>query len=1060
MIGKIISHYRILRELGRGGMGEIYLAEDMWLGRNVALKFLPLQYTHDPDLRARFAREARVVATLNYPNIITIYEFGEFEGKYYIVMEYVDGESLRDLISREELAIPLVIDIAAQICAGLGAAHRAGVVHRDVKAGNILITKAGNVKISDFGLAKLQNDTQITRTGAIMGTPHYMAPEQVKGEVIDHRADIFSFGIVLYEMLTRQLPFKGDGQLAVLYAILHEKPTSLSLYKPDIPKGLQKIIDKALEKNPNTRYQLIEDLMADLKRLDLRSKEKATAIIRKPRAIEKPRGFFSFKRLLNFFSNVFSFGNQKTKEKPIPGKSHEPISSKAEKASPPVPRVESEVLPSYTFAKTVELDSRVGSLPPGVEPEVLPSDTFAKTVNLDSRESFPSPVVEPEVLPSIDQPSLFLKREHSILTSYANKRVIEEIILYEDFERLKSFITDSEGGRFVLTGYGRFGGTSLVKGAMNRAKRELKKRGQSEGDLLTFNFNIEESSEKTGKFEIDAIEFSFGTLSTQDESIKKLNLDTPRGNSFFGKPAPKNKSSNFEYNELIEQLKNFSAQDSDKSRLHEIVFELIGNESLPARVIVILDRVCHLETLESLAQVELFKNKKITVIAVARKEDFDRWVKYEQRLNKIGFKKWYVPCISLKESDFIQKISQVLLEPHLIQNPEAKDTLVHLRKHLEFVGKGILGEVLEELKHPQYWSSNKAGGFYLRLDTLPHQRNIKHNAWMQDVLSENWNVISGKLFPKDEQEDRARISCYHLVDWIADHPIFTKEQLFETAHKVPITVSDNQEVLTEVVENLLQVLKTNHYLILKGKDQYRVMWDNSSPPQPRKVRIKSPTILAKAQRLTNSSMDENVSVKMAEKQPISDEIAKDIVEVSEFEKIKAVGADKTEGSIILEKRKIEIEEEEFTIPKNIFISYSHKDREWLDKIRIMLKPLERKLQVTIWDDTKIKPGYRWREEIKQALESAKVAVLLVSPDFLNSDFIAEHELPPLLNAAEKNGLIILWILISHCMYQETEVNSYQAAHDISKPLDGLQVSEQNRILAQIGERIKQVINSP
>jgi hypothetical protein len=630
-----------------------------------------------------------------------------------------------------------------------------------------------------------------------------------------------------------------------------------------------------------------------------------------------------------------------------------------------------------------------------------------------------------------------------MLTSHNNKHIIEEIILYEDFERLKSFITDSDGGRFVLTGYGRFGGTSLVKGAMNRAQRELSQRGMKEGALLAFYFKVNESNDNGGEFEIRANEFSLGTLTTENKSLIQFTLSKPLENSFLGgseqksRFSKKSNNNDFDFSRLFEQLNDFSTEGKNNSRLKEIVLQLIGSETLPSRIIFIHDRISRLETLEALAKLDLFKNEKITVIAVAHKEDFDPWVNYEQRLNRIGFKKWYVPCISQNDA-FIEKINQALLEPFAIQNLETKDRIISLRKylpkHLEFVGKGILGEVLEEFKHPQYWSSHKAGGFHLRLDALPHQSNIQHNAWMQDVLSLNWSTILGKLFSgknMDEKEDRARISCYHLINWIADTQIFTKQQLLDeaAAPKFKITISDNQDVLVEVVQNLFLVLEAHRYLIPKNENQYRVMWDDSSPPKPKKVRLEIPTILSKAQTNPFESSYEKTSVKIVADQPI----ANDAIEISE--------------------------EEVANISKHIFISYSHKDKEWLDKIRIMLKPLERKFEITVWDDTEIKPGSMWREEIKQALESAKVAVLLVSPNFLNSDFIAQHELPPLLQAAAKKGLIILWILITYCMHQETEINSYQATHDTSKPLDSLPASEQNKVLVQICESIKQTFNS-
>jgi serine/threonine protein kinase len=266
MINAIIARYRILKKLGAGGMGEVYLAEDMELGRKAALKFLPPQYNADPELKARFKREARAAAALNHPHIITIYDIGEHQGKTWMAMEYVDGESLKDLIVRQELDVDEALDIAVQICEGLGEAHRAGVVHRDIKPANILLDKNGRVKIADFGLARLEDATALTGEGAVMGTPAYMSPEQVRGKKLDGRSDIFSLGVTLYELITRRLPFKGETRNAVFFAILNDEPEPLARYKRGVPAGLQRIMDKVLDKDREARYQHAADLRADLKR--------------------------------------------------------------------------------------------------------------------------------------------------------------------------------------------------------------------------------------------------------------------------------------------------------------------------------------------------------------------------------------------------------------------------------------------------------------------------------------------------------------------------------------------------------------------------------------------------------------------------------------------------------------------------------------------------------------------------------------------------------------------------------------------------------------------------
>jgi len=266
MTGQVIGHYRILEKLSEGGMGKVYLAQDLKLNRKAVLKFLLSQYALDAEFKVRFEREGRVAAALKHPNIVTIYEVGEYEGDSFIAMEYVEGESLRSLLAQTELFVEDVLKLAIQICNGLGAAHRAGVTHRDLKPDNILLDQEARIKIADFGIAKLQGSPRLTKPGAVIGTPDYMSPEQAMGQELDLRSDIFSLGIILYEMLTGQRPFTGDNAQAKIYAIIKLPPPPLAQYCPDILPALQQIIDKALAKNPAGRYQQVEQFRADLER--------------------------------------------------------------------------------------------------------------------------------------------------------------------------------------------------------------------------------------------------------------------------------------------------------------------------------------------------------------------------------------------------------------------------------------------------------------------------------------------------------------------------------------------------------------------------------------------------------------------------------------------------------------------------------------------------------------------------------------------------------------------------------------------------------------------------
>ena len=267
MIGKTISHYKILEKLGEGGMGVVYKAEDTKLKRLVALKFLPQQLTANEADKARFLQEAQAAAALNHPNVCVIHDIQEHGGQQFIVMEYVEGQTLRDKIKDERLKIKDIIDYATQITNALKAAHAKDVIHRDIKSENIMVTSAGKIKVMDFGLAKLKGSFRLTKTTSTVGTLAYSSPEQIQGQDVDARSDIFSFGVILYEMLTGQLPFRGEYESAIIYSILNEEPESIASQRPDLPVELEHIVNKVLEKDYDKRYQNTDKLLRDLKTL-------------------------------------------------------------------------------------------------------------------------------------------------------------------------------------------------------------------------------------------------------------------------------------------------------------------------------------------------------------------------------------------------------------------------------------------------------------------------------------------------------------------------------------------------------------------------------------------------------------------------------------------------------------------------------------------------------------------------------------------------------------------------------------------------------------------------
>jgi serine/threonine protein kinase len=283
MIGKTISHYRILEKLGEGSLGAVYKAEDTTAKRTVALKFLPKHLLGDREVKTRFILEATAASALDHPNIAALYEISEAEGECFVSRTYFEGKSLKEIVKEKAIPVRTALEIAIKVGEGLTAAHKKGIIHGNMKSSNVLLTKEGGIKITDFGLPTWKPDSGFTVTRETLGVIQYLSPEQARGDQIDHRADILSFGVVLYEMITGQIPFKGEDETAILDSIVNDIAEPLARYQRGASEQLQRILDKLLQKDIKLRYQTMDEVLADLKRLKRELISKRPLVFRKIR---------------------------------------------------------------------------------------------------------------------------------------------------------------------------------------------------------------------------------------------------------------------------------------------------------------------------------------------------------------------------------------------------------------------------------------------------------------------------------------------------------------------------------------------------------------------------------------------------------------------------------------------------------------------------------------------------------------------------------------------------------------------------------------------------------
>jgi serine/threonine-protein kinase len=1108
------GRYQLENRLGQGGMGVVFKARHIFLKTAHAIKvILPDLVGNDPMLVTRFRQEALAAAAIRHPNIIAVTDFGVARGTMpFLVMEFVQGKSLHELLVAEKSLSPSrALEIMSAIGAGVAAAHRLNIVHRDLKPLNIMMQDqmpiAEGLKILDFGLAKIKSGDLLgsfvqAKTSGSMGSPFYMAPEQWSDEKPDERADIYSLGVIMYQMLAGDVPFKGTSIPSVMKKHLTMTPTPFAEMGVQVPSQVEVVVRRALEKEAINRPDSVDSFIRELRHAVAQSPSTP------PRTTQATIcDLVGTSRTSTFENTAMRLKNSQHMEaqrlqeqialmNESTLRSSEALKSE-QKARDRIAREEVAREEAYRLQAEAE-EKKKG------EEESLPLLRKGQEAIDDSPLEFDDHLTfhlrehDQSASESDELPDARVVLRHSEFHNQGEEHIFEEFVLHENYERLWRSLIHAKGGCNLLTGYGRFGGTSLVACAVVKARTELQRAGSSEAALLVFNFEIKNETRET--FEIEATKFGFGRLNSPADvgynsdfeelknragasqlggqsSVFELPLDQPIGATFF-KPfttavQTETNKRDYYFSDLLADLNEYFRQKRTTSELRHIVLRLIKSTYLPSRVVFIIDRIAHLETLETLARSEFFSNKRIRVIVVSREEDFDRWQNANPRLETIGFTKWYVPCLWKIDN------SDALFSVDLYQTSRINESFNLFLKHLEYKGRGSLGNIISELRQPV--NINYGSNFnYIDLEELTERSDIQHSAWMQDVLDLNWTTILSDLFGGLDQEkktDRARIGVYYLIDWISHKTRFSKPEVFDEANTTRVTISDDNETTIETINSLLLVLVQNKYLRLQN-DAYRVIWHKNSPPKCRRVNVKRRKLDKDNLPVQEPATGFRQDLMSSDNNPQPDafpnligETSPNLVSVTQT----STQDSQTDFSSILIPatltRMHDAVQESFPVhsiigsrgitspSKKVFISYSHAEKVWLKRLRVHLRLIERQGLIELWDDTRIATGSSWKEEIKNAISSAKIAILLVSANFLASDFIVNDELPPLLAASKTNGTIILPLIVSPCMFLETNLSQFQAFNAPTSPLSSLRKNLQEELLVKAAKVVTQVVLS-
>ena len=940
-----IPGYEVECEIGRGGMATVYRAVQQSLSRQVALKVLMQELDDDGDFAQRFKKEGRILAQLLHPNIVTIYDIGVSENnQLFLCIEYLSGGTLRDRI-KQGLSIDSAIQIAKLITRALGFAHERGVIHRDVKPSNIMFRLDGTPVLTDFGVARfVESNTINTLTGLMIGSPGYMSPEQAMGEGATIQSDLYSLGAVIYEMLTGHPPYEAGNPISVALKHLYDPI-------PTLPKEcayLQPVLSKLLAKGSSDRYKNTGELLNALDLIE--SGDTGSQLIANNAISNKPPSSRILKSsLFSALRQIFS-GNGVKRKANVSSVSH----SRNEKQS-------------------------LENLSPLVDQYHLDVSFFD---TIESIEFRPNPASETKA----GSRTMLLRAHASKLLDPVEKSIIRNFLLQQEPNQLVGHIIKFTGGRYVISGYGSFGGTTLAHEICELVR--MKWQQLSPGKNLNLLF-VRLSYEAVDAESEACFKAYIRQLGQQEVFLSKLKISRQPET-----PCP------YIVTDFMDTLDDILAGRKRITILHKLIKAQIKYQIPVSRLILLIDKLCHPNILTLLENHHLFERKEVTYIIIVEQEQYNRWPEKDRVRLQVQdkYQLWPVPCLWESEYGLVDLIAKSLLTRLQKDNPKTAEYYEAFKKHLAFVGRGQLGATMRELCRSRYWRLSDNSEPHIDFDKLDN-RSIRHHAWLDDLLNANWpSILMGNFVDRDKI-DRAKLGVYSLLDWIIESGTFTFNEILTQADLTPVAISSNPRLRRIVVERLLDVLVERCYLIRDSKALAQFHISMSAQP------------------INSLFGQEEVSAKP--------------------------GLHASSSTTLLMESNLRHR-------TKVFISYSRKDADWLERLQIQFKPLERDKLIERWDDTMIGGGANWREEIKAAVASAKVAVLLVSPDFLASDFINSDELPPLLEAAKEEGAVIIPVVVRPCLFARVpKLAQFQSLNEPERSLIEMSQAEQEKMFVKV-----------